>query len=269
VNKYYRKQFTIAIVFIFIIVVVGLGIYFLNRPSAPTCFDGIQNQGEKGIDCGGPCGPCPEDIRESLEIISQDFIPTTENNFDLIAEIKNPNKDWGVESLSYKFDLYDRNSQIIGSQKGDIHLLPQETRYIIKQRFYSITKPVRIELKLEKINWQRLKDFEELELRIKDKKLKITEQGFNKLVGNVENKSNYNLDKIEVTGLLFSNGKIVAAGVTEMRTILIGETRYFEINWPYQISDEITSFELKPYTNIFLDENFMKRHGTPEKFKEY
>ncbi len=25
----------------------------------PTCSDGIQNQGETGIDCGGPCSPCP------------------------------------------------------------------------------------------------------------------------------------------------------------------------------------------------------------------
>ena len=25
----------------------------------PTCSDGIMNQGETGIDCGGPCGPCP------------------------------------------------------------------------------------------------------------------------------------------------------------------------------------------------------------------
>jgi len=24
----------------------------------PTCNDGIQNQGETGIDCGGPCAPC-------------------------------------------------------------------------------------------------------------------------------------------------------------------------------------------------------------------
>ncbi|MBK8414265.1 MAG: hypothetical protein IPL22_06950 [Bacteroidetes bacterium] len=24
-----------------------------------TCSDGIQNQGETGIDCGGPCAPCP------------------------------------------------------------------------------------------------------------------------------------------------------------------------------------------------------------------
>lgn len=25
----------------------------------PTCFDGISNQGEEGVDCGGPCPPCP------------------------------------------------------------------------------------------------------------------------------------------------------------------------------------------------------------------
>ena len=25
---------------------------------APTCFDGIQNQGETGVDCGGPCSSC-------------------------------------------------------------------------------------------------------------------------------------------------------------------------------------------------------------------
>lgn len=27
--------------------------------SGGTCYDGIQNQGETGIDCGGPCAPCP------------------------------------------------------------------------------------------------------------------------------------------------------------------------------------------------------------------
>ena len=27
--------------------------------NAATCTDGIQNQGETGIDCGGPCAPCP------------------------------------------------------------------------------------------------------------------------------------------------------------------------------------------------------------------
>jgi hypothetical protein len=28
-------------------------------PPCPSCHDGIRNQGETGIDCGGPCAPCP------------------------------------------------------------------------------------------------------------------------------------------------------------------------------------------------------------------
>ena len=30
----------------------------LHFSIVPTCIDGIQNQGEAGIDCGGPCRPC-------------------------------------------------------------------------------------------------------------------------------------------------------------------------------------------------------------------
>jgi len=32
--------------------------FCLGGGPAPTCTDGIQNQGETGIDCGGPCAPC-------------------------------------------------------------------------------------------------------------------------------------------------------------------------------------------------------------------
>jgi hypothetical protein len=256
-SRYAKKQFTIFIIFLFIVVIIGFGVYFLVRPPAPTCFDGIQNQGEKGIDCGGPCGPCPEDIREPLEIISQDSILTTDNYYDLVAKIKNPNHDWGVELLSYNF-----------GRQGETYLLPQETKYIIEQRV-SNEGIENIKLELQETNWRKLKDFEQLDIRIRDKELKIIEPLGYKLVGNVENKSSYDLDKIEVSGLLLSNGKVIAAGTTEMRTIVIGETRYFEISWPYQISEEITSFELYPHTNVFLNDNFLKKHGTQERFKEY
>jgi Secretion system C-terminal sorting domain len=30
----------------------------IGSAPAPTCNDGIQNQGETGVDCGGPCTPC-------------------------------------------------------------------------------------------------------------------------------------------------------------------------------------------------------------------
>lgn len=37
---------------------VPLGALLVNVTFEPTCFDGIQNQGEVGIDCGGPCDEC-------------------------------------------------------------------------------------------------------------------------------------------------------------------------------------------------------------------
>ncbi len=35
------------------------GTYPFTTTACPTCFDGIQNQGETGVDCGGPCSACP------------------------------------------------------------------------------------------------------------------------------------------------------------------------------------------------------------------
>lgn len=43
-----------------------------------TCFDGVQNQGETGIDCGGPCGKCSLAYSSKgnygLNIISEDTV---------------------------------------------------------------------------------------------------------------------------------------------------------------------------------------------------
>ncbi len=66
----------------------------LHRPNVTqkclyvaTCFDGIQNQGEEGIDCGGPCPPCPtcdDGIKNCHKIIQQDgsWIEVCEEGID-------------------------------------------------------------------------------------------------------------------------------------------------------------------------------------------
>ncbi len=41
-----------------------------DSPPAPTCKDGVQNQGERHIDCGGPCEACPPDCTDG--ILNQD-----------------------------------------------------------------------------------------------------------------------------------------------------------------------------------------------------
>jgi hypothetical protein len=45
-------------------------------PPCSTCFDRIQNQGEDGVDCGGPCDPCLKE--KSLEIAQPRGMPEPE-----------------------------------------------------------------------------------------------------------------------------------------------------------------------------------------------
>ncbi|MFC2100279.1 hypothetical protein ACFLRZ_00465 [Bacteroidota bacterium] len=61
------------ILWIYLLLVIGLILILTNSCNKnddnelATCSDGIQNQGETGIDCGGPCPPCIS-ARDSLII---------------------------------------------------------------------------------------------------------------------------------------------------------------------------------------------------------
>ncbi|MFH1129305.1 MAG: hypothetical protein V1686_01045 [Patescibacteria group bacterium] len=256
-SHYSKKQLKIGIVYLVIIAIIVVGIYFINRPTGPTCSDGIKNQNEEDIDCGGLCGQCQK--IDDLQIILEKFISTTNSNYDLIVKIKNPNIVWAVESADYQINLYDASDQLIGTKTNRTYILPQETKYIVEQKFFSEKQVAKIETKLSNIIWKKLSEFSDLDIRNRKTEYQILENGFSLLVGSIENKTSYDLDKIEVVGVLFNGqNEIIAVGKTLMNTFLRNESRGFEMIWPYIISEEVKSFDVRPYTNIFLDENFIK-----------
>lgn len=262
-NTYIKKQFIIGLVWLIIFVVIIGGVYLLiNGSSRKHCFDGIKNRNEESIDCGGSCKSCEEtNIQKQPEILIIEFIPTIQNYYDLYARIKNPNIVWGIESLSYVFNLYDGNNQLIGYREGKSYVLPQEAKYIIEPRMFLEKSPAKIEFKIKEIIFKKTENFSELELKIKNKNHSIA-GGFHKVVGIIENKTSYDLDTIEVAGLLFDDaGKIIAVGKTEMNTVLSRESRGFEIVWPYQISASVSNFDIRVYSNVFSSENFIKTQG--------
>ncbi len=48
----------------------------------PSCFDGIKNQNEEGIDCGGPCDPCQKNITKPIKINYTSKPENKKDNFD-------------------------------------------------------------------------------------------------------------------------------------------------------------------------------------------
>lgn len=43
-----------------------------SEPSA-TCNDGLLNQGETGVDCGGPCNPCPIPLNPKMTAVVDNY----------------------------------------------------------------------------------------------------------------------------------------------------------------------------------------------------
>jgi len=269
-NKYKKKQLKISLIYLLILIIIAGGIYLLIKPKLPSCSDGIQNQGEAGIDCGGPCPLCFWQLQNDLEVIFVQAIKTENNNFDLVAKIKNPNQDFGAKSFSYLFNLYDQKDELAFSKQGESYILPQEIRYIIEQKVLTDSKISRAELKITHINWQKLVDYREPELLIRNSNFEQSEDS-SQAFGTLENRSNYDFDKIDIYAILFGReSKILGVGKMNLRTVSSKENRYFELSWFFPISNQIENIDITARTNIFLDKNFMKRYGEDrEEFQEY
>ena len=104
-NKYVKKQIVIGLIYFLLFIVIADLIFLKIQSGKPTCHDGIQNQDEAGVDCGGPCNICPWQGLE-LRTISAEAIKTKDNYVDLLAKVRNPERNWGAEEFSYTFNLF-------------------------------------------------------------------------------------------------------------------------------------------------------------------
>ncbi|MGF1556233.1 T9SS type A sorting domain-containing protein [Paucihalobacter sp.] len=89
-----------------------------------TCDDGIQNQGETGVDCGGPCAPCTgppslaaptppaRPVQDVISFYSDAYTDVTIDNFDFGL------CNGGVPDLSVSEVLIDNNPTILYSGSG-------------------------------------------------------------------------------------------------------------------------------------------------------
>ena len=269
-DKYQKKQFKIALAYLLIIIVIIGGIYLVIKPGLPSCSDGIQNQGEVGVDCGDPCSPCSWQLQDDLEIISTKAIPTQNNYVDLVAKIKNPNSDFGAKSFSYIFKLYDSQNNLIASKEGVSYILPLETTNIIEQKILVDYDIVSVEFMVTEVDWQELIDYEEPEFLIRNIDFN-QDENLTRAYGALENRSNYDFNTVNIwVVLLDESSNTIGLGKTELKTILSNESRYFEFSWFFPLKAIVSNLDVSARTNVFLDDNFMRRYGGErERFQEY
>ena len=127
------KQIIYGIVYLCILGGIVAWIYFSFLKPAPSCFDNIQNQGEEGIDCGGPCAKIctPADLQPLAVIGNVTTFATSPNHITFLARVINANPDFAARSFDYRFDLYDAAGAAIQSLSGQSFIYAGEVKYLV------------------------------------------------------------------------------------------------------------------------------------------
>jgi hypothetical protein len=123
-----RRRLVISII-VGAVVVAFLSILFISTLyKAPSCSDGIQNQGEEGVDCGGPCSNLCYDQEQQPTVLFTKAVDNGQGRLDAIAEVENPNSDAAAKEVAYTITFYDANQVPINPPaSGMLDLPPNAT----------------------------------------------------------------------------------------------------------------------------------------------
>jgi hypothetical protein len=272
------KQLLYGAGYLGVVAAIGWFVFF-RVLMPPSCTDGIRNQGEEGIDCGGPCASCEIRTLGDLRVLrTVFFIHQNEGTIDLGAQIKNPNVSWGVKKFDYTFVLKGADGRELGRVAGSSFILPGETRWIIRpgggKDFPLVRLPASggvadVALEISKISsrdWQKLRQFAQdasiLSKNLRFERVAPPRTGFAELRGEVENRSSFLVDQVEINAVLWGGGNtVLAIGQTAARTLQPGETRAFTISWPAAFPGTVARWEAWGHANFLNDATFVKQFG--------
>jgi hypothetical protein len=154
-----KEHRTKYIFWVSIIGFVSLTTYlFINLYEPATCFDGEQNQGESGIDCGGNCELlCRFQTTPTQTVWARSF-KVTDALWSAVAYLENTNSFARAKEAKYRFTLFDKGNNIIAEREGSTYITPGTVLPIYEKRISTNGRtPYRTEFEwIEQFDWYRI-----------------------------------------------------------------------------------------------------------------
>lgn len=124
-----RRQFLFALsgLVLLSIILAGAYWYFLYEP--PSCADGVQNQNEEGVDCGGECARVC--VAPTISGLWARSVPVSPGVYHAVALARNPDTT-AAGIVPYSFSLFDDRNILIATREGTIYLAPGEVAPIFE-----------------------------------------------------------------------------------------------------------------------------------------
>lgn len=268
------KRFVAVIVYILIAVLLGVSVYYAFIKAEETCFDAKQNQNEAGIDCGGVCGACQENVvGEPLQFTETAFVPGGSGKYDAMARIYNPNDTEGASAFSYTATLKDADGNVLATRSGKSYILPQESKYLLELNLEPSVQPTTVMFVTDSVEWTRLSGYQEkpnVNVYQKSYSQISSGVGFSEAKGLLSNQSPYDFRSIIVKVILRDGaGKPLAFNKTDIRTVRTSEERDFRLVWPNAFPGAVEKVDVEVDADVYHSDNFIHQYLPGGKFQEF
>ncbi|MEK7125127.1 MAG: FxLYD domain-containing protein [Patescibacteria group bacterium] len=267
----WAKQLFIGCVYVVIFALIGFGVYRLSNP-APTCTDGVKNQSEDGVDCGAQaCGKLcvPEPL--DLKVRSVKVFNTRPQEYDILAEIENPNDIYGATGIPYTLSLVNSSNGAIATRRGTFFIVPKQTRYLVVTALKTKEGVAQSVVVLGKVLWRQVDpSAPRIDFPLRREQYAVQAGGGSTLEGAVYNNSDFDFGTVDINVLLYNaQNEIIGINHTETTTVPSRTERYFKVSWPFTISDTVVRTFVQATTDVFSNENFLKQYGEFEQFQQF
>jgi hypothetical protein len=137
-----RRQKLISAILILMGAAIIAAVLVAVLYKAPSCSDNKQNQGEQGIDCGGPCPYLCVATELAPAVRFVRAVSPQRGRTDVIAYIDNGNANASLQNTTYSIQLYGPNQEVIATKTGTINIPPGGVLPLFLPDFYEGNKTV-------------------------------------------------------------------------------------------------------------------------------
>lgn len=117
----------VLIVLAIIAIAFGSVLLISATYQAPSCVDGVQNQNETGIDCGGSCPYLCVDQQIPPAVLFTQAVSNGAGRVDIIASVENKNTEAAAKNVPYRVLVYGPNQIVLREVTGTLDLPPATT----------------------------------------------------------------------------------------------------------------------------------------------
>ena len=243
-----RQRKSLYALIVIVVVAAAVGVPgFLYFYKAPTCFDGIQNENETGVDCGGSCQKlCPSAFLAPIVSWTR-FEEVAPSFYNIAAYVINPNPNAGAVNVPYHMALYDGQGMLITDVYGTMSLPPHRNALAFQSSAGTVKRtPAKASFEFTATpDWFSATDALS-PLQIADRNYHEDASG-STLQVSLRNASAFAIGRLSVYAVLYdSNKDEVGFSKTIVDGIAPGATVVAPYTWPEDRHGSVVSIEVLP-----------------------